>query len=273
MSSTGGHPYVDISGRMELFGRLFGEQIGVPEPSTLPTAESLVAVIKAHVPPGSVASDEAPVFEAAAYVGEWLRQRASANWVSEGPYEPHLQLMDPTRSIVYLIPLVQLLRTASTAGYDGMTATLQGILRDVTTQPQAGPLDELRIVPDEDRAPVVAWTRQNLGGDGVTRASLWRRCSVCSSVEERALTLHETTHDWEEDAAMAAATLAATPFECPCGGPPGTVTRFLMLRNTDGAVRLGDIHISNTHTRVGCWTVDHDRAEPFDALSLAADAA
>lgn len=272
MTSAGGaHPAADITGRMEVFGRLFGEQIGVPEPTKLATPQSLVAVVRARLPRSAEADDDAPVFEAAAFVGEWLRGRANAAWVAEGPFEPHLQLVDPSHAIVYLLPLVQLVRTASTAGYDGMTSMLERVLTDVTKPAKATPLEELRVEPDEDRMSVVRWVRQHRGIENATRAALWRRCSLCASVDERVLTLHRPGDDWEGEAATAASILASTPFECTCGGPPGAVTRFLMLRHEGEALRFGDIYVANTHTRVGCWTLDDESVEPFDALALTKD--
>lgn len=268
MTEVGAQPSTDITGRMQVFGRLFGEQIGVPEPTRLATPSSLVAVVRSRLPPSADAGDDAPVFEAAAFVGEWLRGRANAAWVAEGPFEPHLQLVDPSRAIVYLLPLVQLVRTASTAGYDGMTNMLEVLLGDVTKPAVPSPLDEIRVIPDEDRDRVVTWIREQRSIEHATRAALWRRCSVCSRIDERLLTLHRPGDDWEGEAATAASILAATPFECTCGGPAGAVTRFLMLRHEGEAMRFGDIYVANTHTRVGCWTIDGERAEPFDALSL-----
>ncbi|HVM45151.1 MAG TPA: hypothetical protein VM582_04380, partial [Candidatus Thermoplasmatota archaeon] len=72
-SSTGGRPFSDVSGRMEVFGRLFGEQVGVPNVASLPTPESLLAVVKARLPRSATAGDDAPVLEGAAYIGEWMR--------------------------------------------------------------------------------------------------------------------------------------------------------------------------------------------------------
>ena len=272
MTFAGGRPFADVSGRMEVFGRLFGEQVGIPEPANLPSPESVMAVVKSRVPRTGGATDDAPVLEAAAYVGEWLRHRARhATWIAEGPLEPHLQLVDASHAIVYLLPMVQLLRTASTAGYDGMAPMLRRVLDDVGTPARAAPLAHLRVEPAEERDAVVRWTRENRGADPATRASLWRRCSSCARVDDRRLTLRQTGDDWEEEAATAASLLAASPFDCPCGGLPGRVTRFLMLRHEAGATRLGDIFVSSTHTRVGCWTLVGDKVEPFDALSLASD--
>ncbi|HUR69014.1 MAG TPA: hypothetical protein VM370_07180 [Candidatus Thermoplasmatota archaeon] len=273
MSTAGGqHPYTDVSGRMEVFGKLFGEQVGVPEPTSLPNAHSLMAVVRARVPRDVNASEDAPVFEAAAFVGEWLRRRADALWVAEGPFEPHLQLVDPTHAIVYLLPLVQLIRTAATAGYDGMTHMIERVLADVSQPAEAVPLSALRVVPTEEREAVVLWARANRDVRDATRAALWRRCSVCSRIDERAITLQRPGSDWEGEAANAAHILAANPFQCPCGGPPGATSRFLMMRHHEDATRLGDIHVTNTHTRVGCWTLlDADMVAPFDALALSQD--
>lgn len=272
MTSAGGqHPYADVSGRMEVFGRLFGEQIGIPEPRVVTSTESLLAIVKARVPRDASHGDDAPVFEAAAFVGEWLRQRASALWVAEGPFEPHLQIVDETHAIVYLLPLVQLIRTASTAGYDGLLEMLDGVLEDVARPARPGPLGELRVEPVEDREAVIHWARANAGARLATRAALWRRCSVCARVHERVLTLPRPGDDWEGEAASAASLLASTPFACPCGGPMGAVSRFLMMRHEHGRARLGDIYVANTHTRVGCWRVEGDRIAPLDALELARD--
>lgn len=271
MTSTGGQPFTDVSGRMEVFGRIFGEQVGVPDVTTLPSPDSLLAIVRARIPRQLNAGDEAPVLEGAAYVGEWMRHRAAAAWVAEGPFEPHLQLVDPSHAIVYLLPLVQLLRTASSAGYDGMGRMLSEVLRDVQQPAERCLLDEMRVRPDEERAQVVAWARANRDVRHATRAALWRRCSVCSRIDERALTLHRPGDDWEGEAATAASILAANPFHCPCGGPPGAVTRFLMIRHQGQAIHLGDIYVANTHTRVGCWSIDGERAEPFDALALTKD--
>lgn len=269
-SAAGGPPpFVDVSGRMEVFGRLFGEQVGIPEPSSLPTPEALIAVVKARVPRSGVATDEAPVFEAAAYIGEWLRRRATASWVAEGPFEPHLQLVDETHAIVYLLPMVQLLRTAASAGYDGIPLMITRVLEDVGRVARPSALDQLRVEPLADRPAVVGWARENQGVKDATRAALWRRCAMCSTVDERSLTLHRPADDWEGEAATAASILSSSPFTCPCGGPAGSTTRFLMVRNHEGMTRLGDIYLADTHTRVGCWTLKGDIAEPFDALSLA----
>lgn len=272
MSSTASdRPFSDVSGRMAVFGRLFGEQVGVPNVSTLPTPESLLAVVKSRLPRSALAGDDAPVLEGAAYIGEWMRHRAKAAWVAEGPFEPHLQLVDRSHAIVYLLPVVQLLRTAATAGYDGMGAMIHRVLADVGRPAERGPLDELRVEPIDERDSVVAWVHANQDVRHATRAALWRRCSVCSRVDERALTLHRPGDDWEGEAATAASILAANPFDCPCGGPPGAVTRFLMIRDHDGATHLGDIYVANTHTRVGCWRIEANEAEPFDALELTKD--
>lgn len=271
MNSAGGaRPSSDITGRMEISGRLFGERIGVSEPTRLATPRSVVAAVRSRIPRAADAEDD-QVFEAAAFVGEWLRGRAHAAWVAEGPFEPHLQLVDPTHAIVYLLPLVQLVRTASTAGYDGMTAMIERVLADVTEPADDGPIEAIRVEPSEDREDVVEWIRTHRDAGPATRAALWRRCSICSNIEERMLALQQPGADWEEEAATAASVLSATPFECPCGGPPGAVTRFLMVRHEGEATRFGDIYVANTHTRVGCWTIADDRAIPFDALDLTRD--
>lgn len=272
MSSAAGDPtFSDVTGRMAVFGRLFGEQAGIPEVAALRTPEELVEVLKACVRRSAAPADDAPVFEAAAYAGEWMRARTMSTWVAEGPFEPHLQLVDRSRAIVYLLPLVSMIRTASTAGYDGLALLLATVLADVSKGARRANLGELRVVPEADRGAVAAWARANRDIHGATRAALWRRCSVCSHVEERVLTLHRPGDDWEGEAATAASVLSANPFACPCGGPPGVVTRFLMVRAQEGAKRLGDIYVTANFTRVGCWTLDGDDVEPFDALALTND--
>lgn len=270
MTSSGGLPYADVTGRMELFGRIFGEQVGVAQPQALPSADDLVRVVKERVP-RSPAIDDAPVFEAAAYVGEWLRTRADATWIAEGPYEPHLQLVDRSRAVVYLLPLVNLLRTASTAGYDGLPSLLAGVLADVSRPAVPAPLEELRVEPDEDRPRVVAWVRRHRHLRDATRAALWRRCAACATPAEEALTLHNVSPDWESDSAAAASILGKRPFRCPCGGLPGEATRFLILRADADGLRLADIHVTGTRTRIGCWGVGTDRVVPLDALRLAGE--
>lgn len=271
MSATGG-PFVDISGRMAVFGRLFGEAVGVSEIAALPTPHALVNVVRSRVPRSGAITGEAPIFEAAAYVGEWLRTRAEARWVSEGPLEPHLQVTDASHAIVYLLPLVAIIRTASTAGYDGMPALLQRVLDDVATPARRMPLDALPVEPETDRAEVVEWVRRHRDVVHATKAALWRRCSACAKMDEQIITLHRPGDDWEGEAATAASILSKYPFACECGGRPGEVTRFLMLRQHEGKVRFGDIYVASSHTRVGCWTlVDGEQIEPFDALALAQD--
>lgn len=256
---------------MAVFGQLFGEQVGVRDPSEVMSADDLVALVRTRVPRKGSAIEDSPVFEAAAYVGEWVRARSHATWVAEGPYEPHLQVVDATHAVVYLIPVVSILRTASTAGYDGLPRLLSRILDEVSIPCARVPLDELRVRPVEEREAVVGWIRRYRHLRDATRAALWRRCSACASVAEDAVTLHQATEDWEEEASTAATILSQRPFRCACDGLPGDVTRFLMLRAERGSTRVADIHVTSTYTRIGCWTVDGDYVEPFDALSLAAD--
>lgn len=270
--TTAGGPFTDISGRMAVFGRLFGEQVGVMEPATLPDAKAVVAVVRSRVPRTNTPAEEAPIFEAAAYLGEWMRTRADATWIAEGPYEPHLQVADASHAIVYLLPLVGMLRTASTAGYDGMAPLLDEVLQDVATPAGAVPLERISVQPATERASIVAWVQRNLDLEHATRAALWRRCSACATMDEQVLTLHRPGDDWEGEAATAASILSKYPFHCPCGGRPGEVTRFLMVRHQGGKIRIGDIYVAGTHTRVGCWTLrDDGMVEPFDALALASD--
>lgn len=266
-----GVPLADITSRMAVFGRLFSEDVGLPDPLALPTARDLVAVVRARVPRTTQAGDESPVFEAAAFVGEWLRARCDARWVAEGPYEPHLQVVDATRSIVYLLPLVSVMRVATTAGYDGLSAILENVLADASIPPQAGPLAALRTRPEADTERVVKWAREARNLPVGTRAALWRRCQTCSRNVEDAITLADGEGTWEHHAAHAAALLAGRPFTCECGGPPGEVSRFLMLRGGKDEQKLADIYVAGTFTRVACWTVRGDEAEPYDATLLAVE--
>ncbi|HWH08385.1 MAG TPA: hypothetical protein VNX21_04235, partial [Candidatus Thermoplasmatota archaeon] len=225
----GGLPLADITSRMAVFGRMFSEDVGLPDPSGIATAGDLVAIVKSRVPRSTQPGDESPVFEAAAFVGEWLRTRCDARWVAEGPYEPHLQIVDASRSVVYLLPLVSVMRVATTAGYDGLAPLLEVVTSDAATPPAQGPIAALRTQPAGDADRVVAWARAARALRSGTRAALWRRCQTCARPVEDAITLAETEGTWEQHAADAAAMLASRPFACECGGPPGEVSRFLML--------------------------------------------
>ena len=270
MSAAGGVPTADVTGRMAVFGRLFGEEMGVPEPAAIPTAGDAVELVRQRVPRGQ-ASDESPVLEAAAYLGEWLRARTDAIWIAEGPREPLLQVVDGSRAIVHLIPVIELLRTAASAGYDGLAALLDHVVQDVSVAARPTPIEEMRVVPESERAAVVAWARRYQGIRDATRAALWRRCQTCSTPQEDGLTLHHVGEDWEGEAAMAASILAHRPFSCLCGGPPGETTRFLMLRADAEGERLCEIRASGSSARVACWKLDEGLAIPYDATTFHGD--
>lgn len=257
---------------MAMFGRLFGEEVGVPEPGSIATAKDLVGLVKNRVPRESKPTDEAPVLEAAAYVGEWLRGRADAIWIAEGPHEPMLQVVDQSHAIVHLIPVIHLLRTAASAGYDGLAPLLERVVADVAVPAEPAPLEELRVVPETERAAVVAWVRRYQGLHGATRAALWRRCQTCATPQEDALTMHHVADDWEAEAAMAASILARRPFTCSCGGPAGETTRFLMLRaDEEEGERLCEIRSSGASSRVACWKLEDGVAIPYDATTFHSD--
>lgn len=269
MSAAGGQPFADIGGRMAVFGKLFSDQVGVHDVTSITEPRDVVALVKGRVPDSPVIDEETPVFEAAAFVGEWLRSRVGAEWVAEGPFEPHVQAADPTHAIVYLLPLVSIMRTASTAGYDGLSTLLDRVIADVEREPGVASLDEIPIQPREDRALVVAWVRKHAEVWDAMRAALWRRCSTCATMAEDALELHNVGDDWEAEAGTAAAILAKRPFACACGGLPGEVARFVMIRDVKGVTRVGDIYVGGNHTRIGCWTLKGDQIVPYDALALA----
>lgn len=270
MSSTGGFPTADITGRMAVFGRLFGEQVGVPELGSLASPQEVVQIVRSRVPrSGSLAGDDAPIFEAAAYVGEWMRGRVQGIWVAEGPFEPHLQLVDASHAIVTLVPLVSILRTATTAGYDGLGDALESILEDIARPAERVPLERLMVEPPMERAKVVAWVQRNRDLRQAARAALWRRCQTCGRRHEEELSMHLAEDAWEGEAAAAATILAKRPFACDCGGLPGDTSRFLMLRSAEGAQRLCDIHVNALRSRVATWTLEGNHAVPFDATTLA----
>lgn len=274
MSTAGGRPsrsLTDIGGRMAVFGRLFSDQVGIRDLGSIETPADVVALVNARVPAEPILSEDAPVFEAAAFLGEWLRLRAGAEWVAEGPFEPHIQVADARHAVVYLLPLVTMMRTASTAGYDGLAALLDRVISDVREPHDAASLDDIPVLPREDRALVVSWIHRHRDVKDTMHASLWRRCSACSTMAEDSLTLTDLGPDWEAEAGTAAAVLAKRPFACACGGAPGEVARFLMIRNVGGSTRLGDIYLGGSHTRVGCWTVSDETVEPYDAVALASD--
>ena len=269
MTSTGGFPTADITGRMAVFGRLFGEQVGISEAASLATPQEVVAVVKGRVPRSGGPADDAPIFEAAAYVGEWMRHKVQGIWVAEGPFEPHLQLVDASHAVVTLVPLVSILRTATTAGYDGLGDALEAILDDMARPAKRVPLDLLMVEPPMERAKVVAWVRRSRGLREGARAALWRRCGTCGRRHEEELSMHLAEDQWEGEAAAAATILAKRAFECACGGMPGDTSRFLMLRAAEGATRLCDIHVNALRSRVATWTIEDEEAVPFDATTLA----
>lgn len=261
-------PLADITSRMAVFGRLFLEDVGLPDPSSIPTAGVLVEVVRSRIPRTTKPGDESPIFEAAAFVGEWVRARADARWVAEGPYEPHLQVLDGSRGIVYLVPLVSVLRVATTAGYDGLASIVEGILDDVGPDADRAQGGRLRVQPATDAPRVEAWLRENLRAEG-TRAALWRRCQTCAGTVEDALDLPGDGRTWESHAATAAALLAARTFDCACGGLPGEVSRFLMTHGGNEE-KFADIFVGGSFTRVACWKLLQDGAvEPYDATALA----
>jgi hypothetical protein len=269
MTSTGGFPAADITGRMAVFGRLFGEQAGIPEGVRLATPQEVVALVKGRVPRTGGLTDDAPIVEAAAYVGEWMRAKAQGIWVAEGPFEPHLQLVDASHAIVVLVPLVSILRTSTTAGYDGLGDALEGILDDVSRAARRVPLELLLVEPPMERPRVVAWVRRSRDLRHAARAALWRRCATCGRRHEEELSMQLADDQWEGEAAAAATILAKRPFACECGGLPGDTSRFLMLRNAEGATRLCDIHVNALRSRVATWTLEGEDVQPFDATTLA----
>lgn len=267
----GGLPLADITGRMAVFGRLFSEDVGLADPSGVPTSRDLVTLVRSRAPRSTHAGDESPVFEAAAFVGEWMRARTDARWVAEGPYEPHLQVQDASRAVVYLLPLVSVLRIATTAGYDGLPGVLDTVLGDVSTPMRRGPLARIRALPPADAPRVATWVRAHGALREGAEAALWRRCQTCSRLLEASLHLPLLEGTWEHEAAEAAAVLSAQPFECPCGGTPGEVSRFLMLLAVEGERKLADIYVAGSFTRIACWRVDGDEIEPYDASVLAVE--
>lgn len=266
-------PTGDLTSRMAAFARMFANQAHFPDARNVPSAADLVALVRLQAPRSLAPGDSAPVFEAAAYVGEWLAARCEAQWVAEGPFEPHLQVTDETGAILLLLPLVQTLRTATTAGYDGLAALLDDIVLDASRPAEGGPIESIRVKPDDDRAKVAAWVWAHRDVQDRSFASLWRRCATCASETQDTVVLPAPVATWETEAGVAASVLASRPFECECGGAPGGTSRLLMLRAADGARRLGDIYVTPTHTRVACWTVTDDRVEPFDARILAREEA
>lgn len=270
MSSIGGiPPQGDLTGRMALFGRMFAQQAGLVDPSNVPSPEDLVALVRLHIPRDATTSEEAPVYEAAAYIGEWLRAQAGAEWIADSHIEPHLQVNDESGALIFLLPLVSIVRTAATAGYDGLPRLLREVRDDIVDNAKPIRLGALRVHPSEDRSKVVEWARANRDiGEG-TRVALWRRCSACGTPHEDSVTMPATGLDWESEAGLATGLLAERPFECPCGGMAGDVSRLLMLRREAGTLRFGDIYVTPNFTRVACWTLEDDNAVPLDARQLA----
>lgn len=265
---SGGLPLADITGRMAVFGRLFSENAGLKGPEQIQTARALVDLVRTRVPRTTQPAEDAPVFEAAAFIGEWLRPWAESTWIAEGPLEPHLQLIGTDGSVVYLLPLISILRVASIAGYDGLPELLESVVADVRDAPRRGPLTSMRVVPASDAPRVVRWIQKNADPTSTSQAVLWRRCQACSRVIEESLMLTLASKDWERDASMAAGELARRTFACPCGGPAGEVSRFIMLRHEGDEHRLADIFLGGTHTRVACWSTDGKLATPLDATAL-----
>ena len=258
-------PHADLTTRMALFGRLFAQHAGILEAGRVHSSEDLVALVRLHIPRDATTAEEAPVYEAAAYVGEWFREEGDAEWISEGPTEPHLQLSDDTGALILLLPLVSIIRTAATAGYDGLPKLLRDAREDVARPAQPTALEGLRVWPENDRQKVVDWVAANRTVSQGTRVALWRRCGACGSPHEESLTMPPTGADWEAEAGLATGLLAQREFACECGGPAGSVSRLLMLRRDDSGERLGDIYVTPNFTRVACWTLHGDEARPFDA--------
>lgn len=275
MVSSGGHsptPLTDVTERMVVFGRLFCENAGVADPTTLSSPTAIVQAIEHRLPRTRHASEDAPVFEAAAFIGEWFRSWTDAAWVAEGPLEPHLQILNDARSTMYLVPAVKVVRVASTAGYDGLAEMLGETLDDVLAPSRRGPIRNMRVLPATDRPRVTAWVEKHRHARDASRAALWRRCSSCSRLLEETMTVHNIGPDWEKDASRAADVLAAREFNCVCGGPAGMVSRFLFVHDHNGESRLADILVTDSFTRLACWRFVGDEVEPLDATILSARA-
>ena len=173
MSELGAMGLIDVTPRMALFGQLFLQHASNPSPAAeLMDARAAVDVVSATVPRSTAPSESAPIFEAAAYLGEWLRARGlPASWVAEGPNEPQLQATDASGSIAYVLPLVSVVRVASTAGYDGLAPLMEGVVADLAQPALPGGVADLRVLPKSERAAVVSWVRHHLR-PGVTAAVL-----------------------------------------------------------------------------------------------------
>lgn len=261
----------DLTGRMSMFGQLFAKQAGLLDPRAVKSPEDLVALLRIQVPRQSAVAEEAPIYEAAAYVGEWLRHHApeaSTEWVAEAGTEPNLQLHDGSGAITLLVPLVSILRTAMTAGYDGVPALLRETRGAVRHPATVTPIETLPVKPETDRPRVVEWLRANAGVRDGTRVALWRRCGACGTPNEESLVMPPSSLDWESEAGLAAGLLAERPFVCSCGGQAGDTSRLLMIRREGSEVRFGDIRVTPSGTRLSCWTLDGDLAVPFDARVL-----
>ena len=261
---------IDVSGRMSVFATIFAEEVGIEDATMIPDAHALLELVNERVPrSGASPAADAPVFEAAAFIGEWLRSRCSSVWVIEGGTEPHLQLIDDSHAIVVLLPLVALVRTAATAGYDGIATLFDALVADVQRPAVEGELEALRVVPPEETPRVLAWVQRNSPLLEGARASLWRRCSACAQPQEESITLPVAGDSWEDDAALAATVLAKRPFRCPCGGPAGATTRFLMVTAEHGSPRLCDLYATPTHSRVASWLLPSPtHIVPFDTTTF-----
>ena len=146
MSAPGAMALVDVTPRMALFGEMFLHHAAPSSDlDTLPDAHAAVDVVRATVPRTSGPHARAPVFEAAAFLGEWLRARLPGSWVAEGPGEPQLQATDATGSIAYVLPLVSVVRVASTAGYDGLGQPLWSSNEGAAVTVAGGPVGELSV--------------------------------------------------------------------------------------------------------------------------------
>lgn len=259
---------VDVTPRMAMFGQLFLQHAANASPaSSLADARASVEVVSATVPRTSGPAESAPVFEAAAYLGEWVRSRGlPASWVADGPSEPQLQATDASGSIAYVLPLVSVVRVASTAGYDGLATLLDEVVSDLKRPALACAVCDLRVHPTRDRQLVIDWVDEHLEL-GVTAAVLARRCRACGRKQETGIHLEDADpFGWMGAASLSATQLALSEFACDCGGPPGEQSRFLLLHDEgeDVGHRLLDVLMTGTHTRLSSWRIKDGLAKPVN---------
>lgn len=268
MSSPGVLGLTDVTPRMALFGQMFLQQAGTRTGvAQLPDAHAAVDVVRATMPRSTAPADGVPVFEAAAFLGEWLRSRGlPASWVAEGPGEPQFQATDETGSIAYVLPLVSVVRVASTAGYDGLAKLLSDLLGDLAQPAIEVPLAKLRVHPPADAPRVVSWARDHLA-PGVTAAVLTRRCRACGESHDTEIHLDDAHPlGWLDVASLSASQLAIAPFECACGGTAGEQSRFLLLHDDgtpESAHRFLDVLTTGAQTRVASWRIRDGVATPL----------